>query len=185
MAELADPTLSASVQIFLDGPTGRGTILGTASANLASANRPSPDNSHGFQYRLIDPRLYDDQDQSIWIYGVDNTGALFSLYGSPALFHCGKNASIFVSQSILPAQIVVGTSYPMTIEFQNTGTRTWLKYPQDGDHRLGTQAPQDNANWGLPRVELPQEVPPGATVTLQFMVTPQRVGHFDGMGEIR
>ncbi len=89
--------------------------------------------------------------------------------------HCGRNDSALVSQSV-PSEMVVGGSYAVMLSFRNTGTRTWLKFPSDGNHRLGSQSPQGNTQWGSTRVELPQDVPPGGTVQIQFNVIPQQTG---------
>ena len=169
---MASPTLTASIQVFLDGPAHQGVPLGIALANLPRGDLQAPNQNHGFAFRLTDPRLYDDHDHSVQVYLVGST--LVQL-GSPLVFHCGMNNASFVTLNA-PSNMVMGTSYPVTITFQNTGTRTWLQYPKDGYHRLGTQTPQDNLRWGASREELPRDVPPGSTVTLNFSVTPQAVG---------
>jgi RHS repeat-associated protein len=47
-------------------------------------------------------------------------------------------------------------------------------------YRLGSQNPQDNTTWGLLRVELPNSVAPGASVTFSFNVTaPATVGTYN------
>jgi hypothetical protein len=82
----------------------------------------------------------------------------------------------FVSQSV-PASMTPGQSYPVSVTMTNTGNVTWSA---GALYRLGAQNPQDNATWGLSRVELPHAVAPGASVTFNFNVTaPTSVGTYN------
>lgn len=65
----------------------------------------------------------------------------------------------------VPASLAPGARFLAAITVRNLGRDSWT--PQAG-FRLGSQSPQDNRNWGGHRVELPQEVPPGAEVTFRF-----------------
>ena len=50
---------------------------------------------------------------------------------------------------------------------KNTGTVTWLT----GTHKLGSQSPANNTNWGLSRATLSKNVPPGSLGAFKFNVT--------------
>ncbi|MCY1017704.1 hypothetical protein [Pyxidicoccus sp. MSG2] len=77
----------------------------------------------------------------------------------------GNNAT-FVSQSF-PAWVSSGGSFSASVTLRNTGTVPWSRLTA---HRLGSQSPQDNTNWGLQRVDLPVGVViyPGQTATFSF-----------------
>jgi hypothetical protein len=77
------------------------------------------------------------------------------------------NASRFVSQSV-PALMVVGRKYKVSVTMQNTGNTTWTSA---GQYNLGSQGPRDNVTWGLHRTPLSGTVPPGAQTTFLFTVT--------------
>lgn len=89
-------------------------------------------------------------------------------------FSEGPNySSDFVSQQV-PATMKAGDSVPVELTFKNTGPREW---PVGVGIRLGSEAPQDNAQWGTGRVELPQATAVGQTVTFRFNVkVPAEVG---------
>lgn len=86
----------------------------------------------------------------------------------------GTPNAAFVSQSV-PAQMVQGLSYPVSVTMQNTGNLTW----SPGQHYLRSQNPQDNTAWGTNRVELPSAVPPGQNVTFNFNAVPSAAGTVD------
>jgi len=181
-AELADPTQAATVGFYLGGPAGTGTAIGTTVANLERTDLPINDANHGFLYRFTNLpgnsaalALYSDTNHTVYAYIL--TTPPLQIGNAPLAFQCGTNAGVFISQSV-PASMVVGGTYPISMTFQNTGTRTWLQYPTDGFHRLGSEIPTDTTQWGADRVELPQDVPPGGTVTIQFNVQPQATGQF-------
>ncbi|UTY58797.1 NBR1-Ig-like domain-containing protein [Massilia sp. erpn] len=79
-----------------------------------------------------------------------------------------RNAA-FVSQSV-PALMLAGQTYPVSITLRNTGTTNWAH----ANYRLGSQNPADNGNWGLQRVGLnsnPSEtILPGQQKTFNFSV---------------
>lgn len=179
-AELADPTQAATVGFYLDGPAGTGTAMGTTAANLKRTDLPSNDANHGFLYRFTNLpgnsaalALYSNTNHAVYAYVL--TTPPLQIGSGPLTFQCGTNAGVFISQSV-PSNMVVGGTYPVSMTFQNTGSRTWLQYPTDGFHRLGSEVPNDTTQWGPDRVELPQDVPPGAMVTIQFKVQPQATG---------
>lgn len=72
----------------------------------------------------------------------------------------------FIGQD-MPTSLVAGTTQDVVISMSNTSLRqTWTP----GQHRLGTQRPQDNLSWGRRRVDLPHPVPPGQSVRFKFQV---------------
>src|SRR5262249_35445303 len=79
------------------------------------------------------------------------------------------NAAPFVSQRV-PATMTAGVAYEGTVRMLSQGISIWT--PGQG-YRLGSQNPQDNATWGLGRVNLlaGDSVSPGATTTFSFVVT--------------
>lgn len=79
------------------------------------------------------------------------------------------NNAAFVSQDV-PALMVPGQVYAVSVTMQNTGTTTWTP---GSNYRLGSQAHQDNTRWGMNRVYLPAgtSVAPGASYTFNFNVT--------------
>lgn len=74
----------------------------------------------------------------------------------------------FVGQYV-PAQMVAGQSYPVSVVFQNTGSLTWT---QEAGFILGSQNPQDNGIWNIGRVPLPAEatIAPGEQWRFEFTV---------------
>jgi hypothetical protein len=65
----------------------------------------------------------------------------------------------------------------VSITMKNVGNTTWTA---GSAYRLGSQNPQDNMMWGLNRVVLPSDVPPGASVTLTFdVIAPAKSGTYN------
>jgi hypothetical protein len=89
-------------------------------------------------------------------------------------FSEGPNySSEFVSQQV-PPTLKAGESSPVELTFKNTGPKAW---PVGVGIRLGAESPQDNDQWGMGRVELPQETAVGQTVTFRFNIRgPQQLG---------
>jgi len=77
------------------------------------------------------------------------------------------NDAAYVSHTA-PEELETGSSRPVTVTMRNTGSSTWTR---SASYRLGSQAPQDNTRWGLGRVELPNDVTPGGTVSFGFQIT--------------
>jgi uncharacterized protein (TIGR03437 family) len=178
---LADPTQTASVQFYLDGPASSGTLIGTATANLSRPDLPPGNPNHGFLYHFVDipgnsasVAVYSDTNHSVYAYAVANPP--IALGSGPLTFQCGTDAAMFLSQSV-PSTMVVDNSYLVTLSYLNTGTRTWLAYPSDGYYQLGSDSPDDNNRFGPQyRIDLSANVPPGGTAVFQFYVQPQAVG---------
>ncbi len=83
------------------------------------------------------------------------------------------NASRFVSQDV-PPQVEAGLPFAATFRLRNVGTTAWAPAML---HRLGSQAPQDNATWGVGRVELAGRVQPGEVAEVVATLTaPAQLG---------
>ena len=78
----------------------------------------------------------------------------------------GDNAS-FVSQ-VVPTFLVQGQTNVITVVMSNFGTTTWRT---NDTYFLAAINPADNLNWGLNRVALAAEVPPGTNATFNFAIT--------------
>ena len=55
-----------------------------------------------------------------------------------------KNDAALVSQSV-PASMITGQTYPVSVTMKNTGTTTWVA----GTWKLGAQNPMDTLRWGV------------------------------------
>ncbi|MBX3272207.1 MAG: hypothetical protein KF729_18225, partial [Sandaracinaceae bacterium] len=77
------------------------------------------------------------------------------------------NAAGFVDQWV-PERVEAGASFVAHLTMRNLGTTAWSP---DTQHRLGAQAPMDNARWGTGRVDLPRRVQPGETITIVASLT--------------
>jgi hypothetical protein len=87
-----------------------------------------------------------------------------------------SNQAQFISQSV--KSVMTASEFTtVSITMKNTGTTTWKT---GTNYWLGSQNPQDNMTWGMNRVVLPNDVPPGATVTFTFDVfAPAKSGTFN------
>jgi YD repeat-containing protein len=84
---------------------------------------------------------------------------------TPTPSSSGNNAA-FVSESV-PSSMSAGSTYSASVKMRNTGTTTWTAAHL---YRLGSLNPMDNGTWGMARVYLPADVPPGTEVTFSFTV---------------
>ena len=92
---------------------------------------------------------------------------------TPSPTPISTNNAQFVSADV-PLSMITGQQYSVSVTMKNVGTKTWTRY--DGVdittiYRLGSQNPQDNSTWGLSRMDVPNNVLPGDTVTFNFTVT--------------
>ncbi len=88
------------------------------------------------------------------------------------------NAASFVSQNV-PSSMIAGETATVSVTMQNTGTSTWTKSAQ---HKLGSQNPQDNTNWGMNRVFLDDadNIAPNHQKVFTFDITaPSVAGNYD------
>jgi RHS repeat-associated protein len=127
------------------------TVAPGATTTFAfNITAPSASGTYNFQWRVVDSSIgwFGDATPNV---AVQN----------------GVNDAQFVAQNV-PTSMNPGQTYPVSVTFQNTGTTTWTTA---NGYRLGSQNPQDNTTWGLSRVDLPNSVAPGASVTINFNVT--------------
>jgi hypothetical protein len=87
---------------------------------------------------------------------------------SPGLIH----RSGFLRQN-LPSVMLSGRTCPVSVTMRNDSLVTWTR--QEG-YRLGIENDGQNGNWGISRVELPEDVLPGGEVTFNFHVTAPEPG---------
>lgn len=107
-----------------------------------------------------------------WAYDDKGIGA----GSAPVTVFVGTAEAEFVDQSV-PAKMIPGMAYPVTVRMKNTGTVVWRASER---YRLGSQNPGDNHTWGLHRVELAADVAPGQVANFTFNATaPTTVGVYD------
>lgn len=63
--------------------------------------------------------------------------------------------------------MVAGATQTVSIQLKNTGDLAW---ETASNYKIGSQNPLSNTYWGSSRVELPQTVSPGQTVTITFQI---------------
>jgi uncharacterized protein (TIGR03437 family) len=157
-----DSPTPVNLGIYRDGLMGAGVFVAATAADRAGS----------FRYRFAgNSGLFEDREHAIYVYVSEASGNPIALLkGSPKTIRCGVNEAKFAAQTV-PATMKAGGKHEVSISMQNTGTRTWLASSRGGAHRLGAQSPQDNRTWGSSRLELPQHVAPGETVTIRATVT--------------
>lgn len=85
-------------------------------------------------------------------------------------------AATIAGQSV-PAIMVVGQPYTVSISATNTGRATWSG---SDAYSLGSQNPGDNLTWGTHRVPVTGQVSKGQTATFNFTVTaPLSAGRYN------
>lgn len=112
------------------------------------ATAPSTPGLYNFQWRMV-------QDGVEWFGEFTPNGQIWVT---------GNQAS-YVSQSV-PSTISPGQTAQVSVTMRNAGSWTWY-----GDHRLGSQNPQDNFTWGTNRIFLAYPVYPGQDYTFTFNIT--------------
>jgi hypothetical protein len=89
----------------------------------------------------------------------------------------GRTADVsadFVSQTV-PTILLPGQVFPVSITMKNVGPTTWIK----GDDFKLSLLPE-SVIWNAVRIPLPNDVPPGATVTFNFNATaPSTPGNYN------
>ena len=113
---------------------------------------PSSPGIHNFQWRML-------QENVIWFGEFSPNVAVTVSAPTP------PQAATFVSQTV-PTTMVAGQNYAVSVTMQNTGTETWT--PQAA-YRLGSQSV--TGSWGVPRIDVPTAIAPGANVTFNFNIT--------------
>jgi uncharacterized membrane protein len=122
---------------------------------------PSNPGQYNFQWRML--------EEFVEWFGPASPNVAVTVQGAP-----GVNGAEFVSQDV-PTLMQAGQQYQVSVRFRNSGTKTWI-----GNHRLGSQNPHDNMNWGPNRVLLEVDVAPGTEHTETWTVTaPSTPGQYN------
>jgi hypothetical protein len=114
---------------------------------------PAAPGTYNFQWQLY-------QDGGALFYGQMSTNVAIQVGTVTTTDNAG-----FVSQSV-PASMVAGVTYPVSVTMTNSGTTTWAA----GTYYLGSQNPQGNSTWGLNRANLSSPTAPGSPATFTFNV---------------
>ena len=167
-------TAANNYKLGSQNPTNN-TTWGTSRAVLAASvapgaqytytynvTAPSTPGTYNFQWGMI-------QEPAGW-FGASSQNLAVNVTAPPA------NSAAFITQSV-PATMVVGQTYSVSVTMKNTGTATWSAA---NNYKLGSQNPADNTTWGTSRVALAASVAPGAQHTFTFNVTaPTATGTYD------
>jgi pyrrolidone-carboxylate peptidase len=86
---------------------------------------------------------------------------------TPFTILAGGNNASFVTQTPPPTTMTALQSVAVSVKMHNNGTTVW----RAGIHKLGSQNPANNTDWGLNRVPLLADVMPGGNATFNFNVT--------------
>lgn len=92
------------------------------------------------------------------------------------------NDSKFISQ-IVPTMVEPGQSVSVTIIMQNSGVTAWTR---SASYKLGESISHGvtGTGWGISRVELPQDLLPGAQVSFQFNIIAPNKGIGSGISKL-
>ncbi len=95
------------------------------------------------------------------------------------------NDAQFVSQNV-PASMVAGQTYSVTVTMRNTGTSTWIDDPTT-PYRLGSQNLQDNTTWGSNRISMAagSSIAPNQQVSFSWSVTAPAAGTYNFQWQMR
>ncbi|MFT4246720.1 MAG: Ig-like domain-containing protein, partial [Pseudomonas sp.] len=168
-----------NVHLYLGGAAGTGTMVGSFRAgNASEAAVASACQAGGSTYRFAIPisenMILQHGGKTVYVHGISPVSAPNSTIAGSGNFRIPSidRNSAFVSQSV-PATMVVGQSYPVELNFRNTGNVTWKKA---SSYVLGSINPENNDSWGTGRVQLPSDVAPGQTVKIAFNAIPKTAG---------
>ncbi|MFC4764736.1 RHS repeat domain-containing protein [Dyella koreensis] len=164
---------SINVDLYLGGPYGTGTGIGRYLANQSSEPAVASacnvgSGSYRFSISLSEAQRLQYAGKTIYLHGISPVGASNNLLGASGNFVVPTpvpNAQ-FVGQSV-NAAMQTNASQTVTLQFKNTGTRTWTRA---ANFKLGPQNPPDNSTWGVWLIDLPADVAPGQTATISFAI---------------
>lgn len=122
---------------------------------------PSTPGTYNFQWRMLQE-------------GVQRFGDVTPNTAITVL--AASNQAQFISQSV--KSVMTASEFTtVSITMKNVGNTTWRT---GSNYWLGSQNAPDNMTWGLNRVVLPNDVPPGATVTFTFdVIAPAKSGTYN------
>lgn len=125
---------------------------GTEALFSFAVTAPAISGVYNFQYQMV--------NDGVELFG-DRSANLAIRVEFPT------NSAVAVSQSV-PAVMLVGQSYPVSVAFLNTGNTIWTD--ADG-YAAVSLSPLGNSNWGTNRLTLAAPVPPGGVAVFGLSVT--------------
>jgi RHS repeat-associated protein len=165
---------SIPVHLYLGGPAGSGTFIGSYPADQAS--EPAVASACGvgsgsYRYRipLSDTQRIQYGGKAIYIHGISPVGGSNNLLGGSGNFTVPlfiRNAQ-YVGQTV-SATMLTGRTQSVSVQMRNNGDYTWSA---GTNFRLGSQNPAENLTWGTGRAYLTSDVAPGQTATFNFTIT--------------
>jgi RHS repeat-associated protein len=163
-------TAAANYRLGSSNPQNN-TTWGLERAYLASTDAIAPGQQKTFTFNVTAPAtagIYNFQWQILeenvaWIGNPTTNLAITVTSGSAA------NLAQFIAQSV-PATMVAGGVYTVSITLQNAGTNVWTT---SSNHHLGSQDPEDNTTWRGNRVLMStgDSIAQGQQKTFTFTVT--------------
>ncbi len=138
-------------RVWLPAPVAPGASV-TLNFTITAPGTPS---TYSFQWGMLE-----EQQQR---FG-DVVNQVVAVVTAPPI----DNAEV-ESQNV-PATMIAGQSYAVSVTMKNTGNTTWVVGGTQ-PYKLGSQNPQDNTIWNGGRVALSAPVAPGASQKFSFTVT--------------
>ncbi len=160
-------TAAASFRLGSENPNDN-TIWGLNRVDLPYRVEPGADVTFNFAITApVAAGNYNFQWQMLQ-EGVAHFGQLTDNVSVGVYLNPLGNQAQWIAQTV-PANMVAGEDYPVSITMLNIGSTTWEPTTL---HNLGSQDPQDNEIWGMGRVVMPiASAPPGTSVDFVFTVT--------------
>jgi len=169
-------------------PTGNMT-WGTDRAALSPGESVQPGQRKTFSWTVTAPGTagtYNFQWQmrqsGVEYFGDLTPNVALTVTGPPPPTASTNNAA-FVSQAV-PATMVAGQSYAVSVTFRNTGSSTWTE-PAYG---MRSQSPEYNTTWGMSQVAMnpAESVAPNQNKTFSWTVTaPATAGTYNFQWRMR
>lgn len=85
---------------------------------------------------------------------------------------CQGNCAQFVSHN-MPTSVEASKTINVSVTMANVGTTTWNAGQL---YRIGSRSPDNNTTWGINRVTVPHNVPPGSSHTFVLPITTPATG---------
>lgn len=132
-----------------------------------------------FQFQVTAPQtpgnysgMYKLYMQNIAAFGDSCGQSLVVVTSAPAQ---NVNGASFINQNV-PATMVAGEQYNVSLTFKNSGTKIWDKIGTPGNYgqsyRIKSQNPPDNLNWGINYVPIPSApIRSGENATFSLRIT--------------
>ena len=174
---------SINVHLYLGGPYGTGTMIGSYLANQASESAVAGacnvgSGNYRFSIPLSEAQRTQYAGKSIYLHGISPVGGANNLLTNSGKFVVPgpvPNAQ-FIGQTV-STTMQTGATQTVTLQFKNTGTRTWRS--AEG-FRLGALNPADNSMWGVTYIGLTGDTAPGQSVSFSLNIkAPQAPGGYN------